>query len=95
MRKHRILDGSTGKVTVVPFTKKEESAANKIDLQMAKNNLDDSRIEKAFTSSDKDTVITSALFEIMNRLSELEAKGKVRKSDFTKWLIGKLPGKSL
>lgn len=95
MRKHRILDGSTGKITVVPFTKKQEAAADKLDLQVAKNNLDDSRIEKAFSSSDKDTVLTSALFEIVNRLNDLEGKRKIGKSDFTKWLVDKLPGKSI
>lgn len=98
MRKHRKLDGSTGKVTVIPFTKKEEAAANKIEAasvaQLYKDNSDDGRIEKAFTSSDKDIVLVDALFDILNRLSKLEGNGKIKRSDLTKWLIDKLPVKS-
>ncbi len=99
MRKHRILDGSTGEITVVPFTKKEEAAADKREAaavaKLYKDNSDEGRIAKAFTSSDKDIVLKSALHEIMSRLSELEANGKVRQADFDKWLTDKLPGKSI
>ncbi len=95
MRKHRKLDGSTGKITVVPFTKEEEAAANKIDIQIAENNLDDRRIKKVFTTSDEDVVLINALFEIVNRLNALEAKGSISRSDLTEWLIDKLPGKSI
>lgn len=49
------------------------------------------RVEAAFTPSDKDKIMFESLFELVNRVRELEGIPTVTRTQFKTWLKDKLP----
>lgn len=94
-REHRILDGATGQLTIIPFTAEEEAIADQKAIDdataAAAFNEPDARMDRAFTLSDKDRVIFKTLFEMINRIIALEGGVAVTAAQFKTFLKNKLP----
>ena len=94
-REHRVLDPKTGEMDISPFTAEEEVVADQQDADRvaAKAIYDapDSRINRAFTLSDKDRVIFKMLFDNFNEIRLLKGLQIVSSTQFKDLLKTKLP----
>ena len=92
-REHRVL--KDGVLTVTPFTAAEEAVADQQDADALAAetlfNSGDQRMDRAFTSGDRDRILFEVLFELRNRTIALEGGVAMTRAQFKAFLKGKLP----